>query len=116
MQGRSLSTSASRLEEASPSGPKEFLEIWNKKAAIGMDPPLLPSSFLKASGTGESKAHGDLFPVNFYLPHGVLCDMKEVRPFLTTISAIDDVFAWLASPLIDLLMRLNDRLYHDYHL
>ena len=63
--------------------------MWNKKAAIGMDPPLLPSSFLKASGLGESKAHGDLFPVNFYMPHGVLCDMKEVRS--RWISAIDDV-------------------------
>jgi len=110
LQGRSLSTSASRLEEASPSGPKEFLELWNKKAAIGMDPPLLPSSFLKATGLGESQAHGDLFPVNFYMPHGVICDMKEVRP-CSAISAIDDVFAWLTSPLLTRLMCWHGLIY-----
>ena len=79
---RCLSTSAARLEEAAaPAGPKEFAEAWAKKAPSTMGLPLLPSNFLKASATGDSKVNGDLFPVNFFTPHGILAEMAQVMLF-----------------------------------
>jgi hypothetical protein len=78
---RAIATSAQRLEDATAQagvGPKEFAEAWLKKAPSTMDVPQMPSSFLKSSATGESKVNGDLFPVNFYTPHGVLADGKQV--------------------------------------
>ncbi len=65
-------------EAAAPAGPKEFTEAWNKKAPSTMPVPLMPSGFLKAAATGESKVTGDLFPVNFYTPHGIIADMAQV--------------------------------------
>ncbi len=49
--GRSVSTSAARLEEGAQAsaGAKEFTEAWLKKAPSTMEPPQLPSNFLKAS-------------------------------------------------------------------
>ena len=75
---RCLSTSASRMEEASPAGPKEFAEAWIKKAPSTMDVPQLPTNFLKATSTGESKVTGDMFPVNFFTPHSILAEMAQV--------------------------------------
>lgn len=87
---RALTTSAARMEEtAAPAGPKEFAELWNKKAPNNMDVPQLPSSFLKATSTGDSKTSGDLFPVNFYMPHGVLCDMAQVGSVQSLIAKLD---------------------------
>ncbi len=78
-QQRLLTTSASRLDEfATPAGPKEFSEMWLKKAPSTMEVPQMPSNFLKATATGESKVQGDLFPVNFYTPHGMLADGVQV--------------------------------------
>lgn len=77
---RGLTTSASALEETSvASGPKEFAAWWEKMAPSTMDVPKFPSDFLKATAGGESLAQGDLFPVNFYTPHGVLASMAQVR-------------------------------------
>jgi hypothetical protein len=66
------------MEEAAPAGPKEFAETWTKKAPSTMDVPMLPTNFLKATATGESKVTGDLFPVNFFTPHSVLAEMAQV--------------------------------------
>ena len=40
-----------------------------------------PSASPRMQGvaSGESKVNGDLFPVNFYMPHGVLADQAQVR-------------------------------------
>ena len=74
-----MSTSAARMEEAAvPSGPKEFTEAWLKKAPSTMDVPQVPSNFLKATALGDSKVTGDLFPVNFFTPHGILSEMAQV--------------------------------------
>ncbi len=76
---RGLTTSAMRAEEAAaPAGPKEFTAAWDKFSSNNMNLPEFPSNFLKTTSQGESVAQGDLFPVNFYTPHGVLSDMKQV--------------------------------------
>ncbi len=82
---KSITSSASRLDEfATPSGPKEFSEAWVKKAPSTMNVPELPSGFLQATADGESKVSGDLFPVNFYTPSGVLSDMQQVDANIKT--------------------------------
>lgn len=76
---RGISTSAVQLEEVSvPAGTKEFAESWMKKAPQNLELPEFPSNFMKMGGTGDSLAQGDLFPVNLYTPHGVLCDGGKV--------------------------------------
>lgn len=75
---RGLTTSSRGLEEAAgPAGPKEFMDQWAKIAPSMLAAPEFPSSFLKAGATGESVAQGDLFPVNFYTPSGVLANMAQ---------------------------------------
>lgn len=78
---RSLSTSAARLEEAAAAaaGPKEFTDAWTKFAPPQLNPPEYPSKFVSTPSTGESLVQGELFPVNFYTPHGIICDGVKVR-------------------------------------
>mmetsp|Transcript_34432 Transcript_34432/g.76512 ORF Transcript_34432/g.76512 Transcript_34432/m.76512 type:complete len:205 (+) Transcript_34432:125-739(+) len=101
---RALSTSAARFEEvAAPAGPKEFAEAWAKKAPATLAVPELPSNFVKATSTGDSKAQGDLFPVNFYTPHGVLCEGQQKDGVV--LPGIDGYFGLKANhvPLISQL-------------
>lgn len=103
-QQRLLTTSASRLDEfATPAGPKEFSEMWLKKAPSTMEVPQMPSNFLKATATGESKVQGDLFPVNFYTPHGMLAD--GVQRDTVVLPGVDGYFGLKANhvPLISQL-------------
>lgn len=69
-----------RLEgEAQAAGIKEFTAEWHKKAPSTMNVPEFPTNFLKdKTGTGESKVQGDLFPVNFFTPHSIIADAKQV--------------------------------------
>lgn len=77
--GRPLTTSALRLDEfATPAGGKEFTDLWAKKAPSNLDVPEFPTKFLKSQSTGDSMVQGDIFPVNFYTPHGVLADGAKV--------------------------------------
>jgi hypothetical protein len=41
--------------------------------------PELPTNFLPDKGSTESKVQGDLFPVNFFTPHSLLSEGKQVR-------------------------------------
>lgn len=102
---RNLTTSAARFEEAAaPAGPKEFVEKWSKVAPSTMALPELPTNFIKSGSTGESLAQGDLFPVNFYTPHGVIADSKQVgssdgKSELHQDEAPSPVYMLLRSPL-----------------
>jgi F-type H+-transporting ATPase subunit delta len=73
--------SQARLDEAAQAaGVKEFTELWNKKAPSTLAPPEFPSNFAKEDAEG-SKVQGDLFPVNFFTPHSIVADNKQVgRP------------------------------------
>lgn len=78
MLERNLSTSAARLEEtAQAAGPKEFTEIWNKRAPSTMGLPELPSNFVAAKASADVKVQGDLFPVNFFTPHSIITEGKQ---------------------------------------
>lgn len=93
---RPLSTSSLRLDEfAPPAGPKEFGQAWTKQAPSNLDVPQLPSMFLTSQSTGESQVQGDLFPVNFYTPHGVLAD--NVKKDGVVLPGVDGVFGVKAS-------------------
>jgi hypothetical protein len=71
-------TLQARLDEAAQAaGVKEFTEQWAKKAPSTLAPPEFPSNFAKEDGEG-SKVQGDLFPVNFFTPHSILADNKQV--------------------------------------
>jgi F-type H+-transporting ATPase subunit delta len=84
---RSLTTSAARFEEAvSSAGPAKFAEAWAKHAPSTMELPLFPSSFVKPDETVQ----GDLFPVNFYTPEGIICD--GVKKDTVVLPGIDGVF------------------------
>jgi len=73
---RGISTSAARLEgEAAPAGVKEFQEAFLKFAPSTMNMPEFPSQFLKEESK-ESAADGELFPVNFYTPNGMIAEGK----------------------------------------
>ena len=73
---RGISSSAARLEEAAPAGPKEFAEAWNKVAPSTMALPELPSSFLPADTPAADAADSDRFQVNFYTPTGVVSEAR----------------------------------------
>ncbi|KAJ9526799.1 ATP synthase [Haematococcus lacustris] len=77
---RSIATSAARLDETAQTaaGVKDFTALWNKKAPSTLSVPEFPSNFLPDDGKpGESKVQGDLFPVNFFTPHSILCQAKQ---------------------------------------
>lgn len=78
------SPQAARLEGevAQSAGPKEFAEMWSKKAPSNMDMPQLPSQQLEKKAD-SMKTQGDLFPVNMCTPHSVIADAKQVRGRLT---------------------------------
>lgn len=44
--------------------------------------PELPTNFLSDKGSAESKVQGDLFPVNFFTPHGIVAANKQVRGYM----------------------------------
>ncbi|GBF99996.1 ATP synthase subunit delta mitochondrial [Raphidocelis subcapitata] len=73
---RGIASSAAALEEAAPAGVKEFTEAWVRVAPSTMNLPEFPSSFLPAEGARDAAADGDLFPVNFYTPNGVIAEGK----------------------------------------
>jgi len=78
MLQRGLTTSAARLDEvvAQSAGPKEFQDLWTKKAPSTMSVPELPSDFIAAKGL-DIKVQGDLFPVNFFTPHSIITEAKQ---------------------------------------
>ncbi|KAG1669246.1 hypothetical protein FOA52_003283 [Chlamydomonas sp. UWO 241] len=102
---RGLTTSTAALEESVSvaSGPKEFAVKWDKSAPSTMSLPCLPSDFVKAKADGDSLAVGDLFPVNFYTPHGVLASMSQKDG--VTLPGVDGYFGLKANhvPLISQL-------------
>ncbi len=69
-------------ELAQAAGPKEFTDLWNKKAPQTLGVPELPSNFISDKGS-ESKVQGDLFPVNFFTPSSVVAEGKQVRALAT---------------------------------
>jgi hypothetical protein len=72
-----VSLQSARLEEvAQAAGPKEFTEMWTKRAPSNMDVPQLPSLQMRKSEA--MKTQGDLFPVNLCTPHSVISDAKQV--------------------------------------
>lgn len=102
---RNLTTSAARLEEtAAPAGPKEFAAAWEKFATNNLNLPEFPSNFLKTQATGESKAEGDLFPVNFYTPYGLMADMKQKDTVI--LPGVDGVFGIKANH-VPIIAQLN---------
>lgn len=94
---RCVSTSAARFDEAVsvPSGPKEFAEAWAKRAPGTLDLPQFPTNFLKSTAGGDSQVQGDLFPVNFMTPHGVLADGAKKDSVL--LPGVDGYFGLKAS-------------------
>lgn len=73
---RGISTSAARMEEAAPSGVKEFTEAWGKIAPSTLGLPEFPSSFLAPETARDAAADGETFPCNFYTPTGVIAEGK----------------------------------------
>lgn len=75
---RALSTSGASLSEGepAPAGVKEFTEAWQKVAPSTMNLPEFPSGHLAAETARDAAADGDLFPVNFYTPNGVIAETK----------------------------------------
>lgn len=75
---RWFTTSAARCDEAAaPAGMKEFTDLWMKKAPSTMAVPEFNAQFVSLPATGESLAEGELFPVNFYMPHSVICQAAK---------------------------------------
>ncbi|KAF5842037.1 ATP synthase [Dunaliella salina] len=74
--GRCIASSSARLEEvAQQAGPKEFTEMWTKRAPSNMEVPQLPSSHQRKAES--MKAQGDLFPVNLSTPHSMIADATQ---------------------------------------
>lgn len=93
---RNFTSSAARFDEAaSPAGPKEFAAAWLKKAPSTMEVPQFPTNFLSSGASGENMVEGDLFPVNFYTPHGVLC--KGIKKDTVVLPGVDGYFGLKAN-------------------
>nr|6RD4_R Chain R, Mitochondrial ATP synthase subunit delta [Polytomella sp. Pringsheim 198.80]6RD9_R Chain R, Mitochondrial ATP synthase subunit delta [Polytomella sp. Pringsheim 198.80]6RDB_R Chain R, Mitochondrial ATP synthase subunit delta [Polytomella sp. Pringsheim 198.80]6RDC_R Chain R, Mitochondrial ATP synthase subunit delta [Polytomella sp. Pringsheim 198.80]6RDE_R Chain R, Mitochondrial ATP synthase subunit delta [Polytomella sp. Pringsheim 198.80]6RDG_R Chain R, Mitochondrial ATP synthase len=91
---RFISTSAARMEAAAPAGPKEFTEVWNKKAPSTLIVPEFPSNYTAVKAVGEGQVHGDAFPVNFYTPHSIL---SQAQKDTVVLPGVDGYFGVKAS-------------------
>lgn len=83
---RGLATpSAAGDEVAAKTGKEHFLEVWQKHAPDGLNPPMFSSDWVAKKEEGaegeKDKTSGlpNKLTLNFYLPSGEICSGEQVR-------------------------------------
>ncbi|PSC75138.1 exostosin-like glycosyltransferase [Micractinium conductrix] len=76
--GRSLTSSAARLQEATEQSKEEFLKRFAPHQGM-LNPPAFPSDYLpKTEAPAEGAALPDKLAFNFFVPHQTVCQSEKV--------------------------------------